>query len=81
MNNCLNNAELITAWTLFAKDSLEKYNTVLIVEEIKIVKMIHDLMNTIIKILYQMKPSRQDIGKFEKISGGKSFGTFIESHL
>ena len=31
-------------------------------------------MNTIIKILYQMKPSRQDIGKFkfDKSSGVRS---------
>ena len=54
--------------------------------------MIQDLMNMIllgIKILCQMKPSRQDIGKFDKISGVKSvenfwskkFGTLIESHF
>ena len=29
--------------------------------------MIQDLMNTIIKILYQMKSSRQDIGNLTKV--------------
>ena len=41
--------------------------------------MIQDLMNMIllgIKILCQMKPSRQDIGKFDKISGVKCVENF-----